>query len=57
METTEPQPKPELTEIERMKQARIRRLLKELNANSIQRSGIEEELRELGVEVKRRGQR
>lgn len=48
-------PATEPTEIEKMKQARIRRLLKELNANSIQRSAIEEELRELGYEVRKRG--
>jgi hypothetical protein len=51
---TEPQPKTETSEIECMKQARIRRLLNELNANSISRSGIEEELRELGYDLKKR---
>lgn len=56
MEKTEPQPMtvPELSEVEKMKQARIKRLRKELNANSMQRAAIEEELRELGCEVKRR---
>lgn len=53
--TTRPTDQTEtLPEIERWRQARIQRLLKELNANSIQRSAIEEELRELGHEVKRR---
>ena len=38
--------------VETLKQARIRRLLRELNANSMQRKAIEEELQELGHEVK-----
>lgn len=40
--------------VETMKQAHIRRLLRELNANSMQRKAIEEELAELGHDVRRR---
>jgi hypothetical protein len=41
-------------ELERLKKARVQRLLKELNALSVQRQAIEEELRAYGWQPKER---